>query len=113
MNVKSIPTLTAKETKAIEAQVNQELAKILPRVVKNVMTHRDNIAAGIIIQNGVKRPASNEPAYMAWKAFDIWKEKDLEPTVMLARRLAHELHQESNVVVTDLYLWRKFNGLVK
>lgn len=105
--------LTAKETKAVEQQVSQQLTKLLPKVVKSVLTERDNAAAGIKIQNGVKRPSAVDPSYRAWVAFDMWKKQEIEPTPLLARRLAHELNQASNIVVTDLYLWRKFNGMVK
>lgn len=113
MNTAKAHSLSVKELKAIESQVQQQLAKILPKVVKNVLHDSDNIAAGIVIQNGVKQPAVNEPAFMVWKAFSIWKNQAIEPTPLLARKLAHELHQASNVVVTDLYLWRKFHGMVK
>jgi hypothetical protein len=106
-------TLTIKETKVVEREITQQLAKLLPKVVKNVITERDNLAAGIRIQNGVKHPTANDPAYRSWVAFDMWNKESIEPTPLLARRLAHELNQASGVVVTDLYLWRKFHGMVK
>lgn len=106
-------TLTVKETKAVEHQVSQQLAKILPKVVKNVLTERENLAAGVRIQNGVKHPTPTDPAYRAWVAFDMWRKENIEPTPLLARKLSHELHQPSSVVVVDLYLWRKFNSLAK
>lgn len=113
MTARQAGILSTKGTKAVEVELTQHLAKILPKVVRNVMSELHNEEAGIHIQNGVKQPAVNDPSYLAWKAFGIWQEGGVEPTPLLARRLAHELKQPSNVVVTDLYLWRKFNGLAK
>jgi hypothetical protein len=97
----------------LEDRVSERIAKILPKVVRSAMLELRNEESGIKIRNGVKQPTVEDPSYLAWKAFGIWKDGGVEPTPLLARRLAYELKMPANVVVTDLYLWRKFNGFAK
>lgn len=109
--------LSMEDTKAIEKDVMAQLTKVLPKVVKSVVQGKlvdlANEEAGIVVQNGVKQPTANEPAYIVWKAFDGLQAKEIVPTPLTARKIAHELKQASNVVIVDLYLWRKFHGIAK
>lgn len=108
--------LSIQEVKVLEQAVLKQLSKDLPKVVKAVVRGRlndlENFAQGVIVQNNVKKPKAGDPAFIVWTAFDALQKQGIELNPVVASRLAIQLKQEPNVVVLDLYLWRKFHGMV-
>jgi hypothetical protein len=93
-------------------KVSAEMQKQIHSAIKSSLKEIENIQKGIIVQNGVRHPKEGEPAYVAWRAFEELVSKGVEPNQTTAGKLAQKIHQPQNVVVLDLYLWRKFNGKV-